>query len=135
VAKSPRSQPKMPLGAHAGMSLDASQADGRWKLKRYDSCHPSTTFLSQNKNMRSGSGVNQWIIPHAYWEDTGKKDQVRALLDRGSAPPKLDEYNPVIMAVATLMASEDGRTCKAPSELSPSPPVEHSSLASQEIPV
>jgi hypothetical protein len=75
--------------------------------------------------MRSGSGVNQRIIPHAYRDDTGKKDQGRALLDRGSTPPKLDEYNPVIMATATPVASEDGRTCKAPSELSLSPPVEH----------
>jgi hypothetical protein len=47
-----------------------------------------------------------------YREDTGKKDQGRAFLHRGSASPAPNEDDPSIMTVATPVADEDGRTYK-----------------------
>jgi hypothetical protein len=44
------------------------------------------------------------------------KDQGRALLDGGSAPPEPDEDGPTIMVAATLVASRNGRTYKTPSK-------------------
>jgi hypothetical protein len=35
-------------------------------------------------------------MSYAYRVDTGKKDQGRALLDKGSIPPRPDEDNPAI---------------------------------------
>jgi hypothetical protein len=98
------------------MSSDTPQDDERSESKRYDSCHLSTTFLSQNRNMRSGSCVNQQTTQCAYQEDTSKKDQGQTLLDGGSAPPEPDEDGPATMAATTLAVGEDGGTCKAPSK-------------------
>jgi hypothetical protein len=74
---------------------------------------PSTTFLSQNKNRRSESSVNQWTTPCAYQEDTGKKYQGQALMDGGTTPLEPDEDGPAIMVTATPAASG---TCEAPSK-------------------
>jgi hypothetical protein len=49
-----------------------------------------------------------------YQEDTGKKDQGRAFLDRGSALPKLDEDDLTVMIMATPVADKDNRNCKNP---------------------
>jgi hypothetical protein len=51
-----------------------------------------------------------------YWEDTGKKDQGRALLDKGSAPLVPNEDGPTILATTTPAADEDGGTYKTPSK-------------------
>jgi hypothetical protein len=58
--------------------------------------------------------VNRWIMP--YQEDTNNKDQGRAFLAGSSASPAHDEYDPVIMAVATPAAGENGGTYKTPSK-------------------
>jgi hypothetical protein len=47
-----------------------------------------------------------------YREDTGKKDQGRAFLDKGSTPLVPDEDSPAIMAMTTLAAGEGGKTYK-----------------------
>jgi hypothetical protein len=51
-------------------------------------------------------------MPCAYREDTDKKDQGHAILDKGFTPPVLDEHGLAIMAAITLAASEDGDTYK-----------------------
>jgi hypothetical protein len=52
-------------------------------------------------------------IPRGHWQER----QRAAFLDEGSAPPKPNMDGPAIMAVATAVAGEDGRTCKTPSAL------------------
>jgi hypothetical protein len=55
---------------------------------------PNHHLLSQNRNRRSGNGINQWTTPCSYREETNRKDQGRAFLDGGSAPPEPDEDDP-----------------------------------------
>jgi hypothetical protein len=98
------------------MLPEMSRADGRSESKRYDSYRPGTTFYSQNRNRKSGSGVSQRTTPCAYWEDTGKKDKGRSLLDEDSAPLERDNNNPIIIAATTPTAGEDGGTSKTPSK-------------------
>jgi hypothetical protein len=57
--------------------------------------------------------VNRRTTP--YREDTNK-DQGRAFLVAGSAPPEPDKDDPTIMAVATPVVGENGVTCKTPSK-------------------
>jgi hypothetical protein len=51
-------------------------------------------------------------MPCTCREDTGKKDQGRVLLDRGSAPSEPNKDGPTIMVMTTPAASEDGGTYK-----------------------
>jgi hypothetical protein len=55
-------------------------------------------------------------MTYAYREDTSNKDQGRAFLDEGIAPPVPDEDGPTIMAAIALVAGEDGRTYKSSSK-------------------
>jgi hypothetical protein len=52
-------------------------------------------------------------MPYAYQEDTDKKDQGRALLDEGSAPPVPDEDGLTIMVATALAPDEDDGTYKS----------------------
>jgi hypothetical protein len=69
-----------------------------------------------------------------YREDTGKKDQGRALLDEGSAPPMPNEDDPTIMAMTTSVKTTGPKKPQV-SELFTSPLAQHSSLAGQKIPL
>jgi hypothetical protein len=92
------------------MSPSTSQTDGRPEPTSHDSCHHGATFESQIRNRRSGSGVNQQLMPHAYREGTGKEDQGWAPLDEGSVPPKPHEDGPDIMDATGQVAGEGGET-------------------------
>jgi hypothetical protein len=61
------------------------------------------------QNRRIGNGRNCQSARYAYREDTGRKDQGRALLDEGSATPMIDEDGPTLMdAKAPVVGIEDG---------------------------
>jgi hypothetical protein len=92
------------------------QTDERPGPMRRDSYHHSTTFYSQNRNMRSKSGIHQRTMPYAYREDITKKDQGWCFLDEGSVPSVPDEDGPAIMAVTAPVATEDGGTYKTQSK-------------------
>jgi hypothetical protein len=52
--------------------------------------------------------------PHTYRVDAERKDQGRALLDGGSAPPASDEDDPTATSTMAAAIGEDKGTCKAP---------------------
>jgi hypothetical protein len=51
---------------------------------------------------------------HIYRVDGGKKALVRAFLIGGSAPLRLDEDTPTIMAMAAVAVAEAAKTCGTP---------------------
>jgi hypothetical protein len=85
-------------------------ADGRLEPLRHDSCHKDTTFSLQDRNRRSGNGVNRLSMPYAYWVDTSKKDQGQAILEEGAIPPRPEEDGPAIMDATAPAAGESGGT-------------------------
>jgi hypothetical protein len=56
-------------------------------------------------------------MPHAYREDTGRKDQWWALLDEGFTPPVPVEDSPAIMDATAPAVGEDEGTYKTPSKI------------------
>jgi hypothetical protein len=60
---------------------------------------------------------NQQPVPHAYREDTSRKDQGQALLDEGSVPPTSGEDGPASTDAIAPMAGEDDGSYKTPSKL------------------
>jgi hypothetical protein len=63
--------------------------DGLPRLMRRDCCHRDTTFQAQGRNRGRENNVNRQLTTHTYWVDTGKKDQGRAFLDKGTISPGL----------------------------------------------
>jgi hypothetical protein len=55
----------------------------------------------------------QKSAPHTYWVDARRKDQGRALLDKGFALPASDEDDPAAIGTMALAIDEDKGTCKA----------------------
>jgi hypothetical protein len=53
---------------------------------------------------------------HTYRVDARRKDQARALLDGGSAPPPFDEDDPAATGTTAPAIGEDKGTSKAPSK-------------------
>jgi hypothetical protein len=75
---------------------------------------PKHHILNQNRNRRNENDVYRQTTPHAYREDTSKKNQGWAFLDGGSTPLEPDDNGPTTTAVATSAASEDNGTYKTP---------------------
>jgi hypothetical protein len=48
-----------------------------------------------------GSRNSIHLVPHAYQEDTGRKDQAWALLDGGSTPPTSNDDDPTVVDTMT----------------------------------
>jgi hypothetical protein len=69
-------------------------------------CGSATNTMFPSKpgfqNNRSRNGTPWELIPCAYCEDAGRKDQGWALLDGGSSPPLFDEDGHAIMDAAAL---------------------------------
>jgi hypothetical protein len=51
--------------------------------------------------------------PHMYWVDAGRKDQGRALLDGGSAPPPFNKDGATATGTTAVVNIEDKATCRA----------------------
>jgi hypothetical protein len=68
------------------------------------------------KNARSRNDIHRKLAPRAYREDAGRKDQGRALLDGGSAPPMSDDDNPIVTNTMTPMIDKGEGTYRTPSE-------------------
>jgi hypothetical protein len=58
------------------------------------------------------NGIHQKLAPHAYREDASKKDQGRALLDGGSAPPMSNKDDPTVVDAAAPVVGEGKGTYK-----------------------
>jgi hypothetical protein len=83
---------------------------------RHDSCYHGNILYSHSRHRGSGSSVNQQLIPYAYQEDTDKKNQRQALLDKVSVPPAPDEDGPAIMDATAPAGDQDDGTYEIPSK-------------------
>jgi hypothetical protein len=68
------------------------------------------------QNVGSRNGIHGKLAPRAYQEDTGRKDQGWALLDRGSVPQLSDKDGPRVADVVATAVSQNKGTCKASSK-------------------
>jgi hypothetical protein len=91
---------------HAPGTYNANAATGRRRTIDAVKCGSATNTMFPSKpgfqNNRSRNGTPWELIPCAYCEDAGRKDQGWALLDGGSSPPLFDEDGHVIMDAAAL---------------------------------
>jgi hypothetical protein len=62
--------------------------------------------------MGSRNRIHRKSIPHSYQEDTDRKDQGRALLREGPAPPTFDKDDSTVASIAAPMAGKGKGTYK-----------------------
>jgi hypothetical protein len=97
-------------------TLGVQPTDQQSKLLRYDTCHQEITSLSLGMKIgRAKSHVrDRWLQTQTYREDTGRRAPEPAFLGGASAPSRLDEDAPAIVAVVAVVTAELSGLCKIP---------------------